>query len=218
MPKLLRDNKKLRAEKAITVITPRQILEARKAKTLPTAMGKLGIPRGQRANVVLKEKIIKKLWQGEHKVSPLAKFSKQRRFIEAMADNLAGEALKDSALKYGVTPDALMQFKSRFFKADSSLPQFLEELFFQAAARSVSIFHDKAESMSAPQAAVTAGIFSERGVAMRKARTANYQDVEVPLATLQKMAVVMEKIKEMKKGKIIDVEVETKALPERSES
>lgn len=219
MAKILKKfTKKFSLERPKTVLTPKQIREIKRAKTIPTALGKLGIERGKRTNVIMKEKLIRRLWRTVELIPQKKPWSLQRKLIEGLADHLSGEAIKDSALKHGVRPEHLAVFKNRFFRADNSLHQYLEELMLQASVRAVGIFHDKADEMSPVQAGMVAGIFADKALALRKARSTDYKDTDVPLATLQKAVDVMAKLADVKKAqaKLIDVEVEVKALPERS--
>lgn len=198
------------------ILTAKQLADAKKAKTIPTALGKLGIERGKRVNVVMKEKLIKHLWMKVDLIPQKKIWSVQRRYVMALADHLAGEALKDSALKHSVPVEKLSAFKSQFFRADNALPQYLEELMMQASVRAIGIFHDKADEMTPVQAGMVAGIFADKALALRKARSSDYKDADVPLATLQKAVSLMEKLADMKKVKLLDIDADIKLLPEKS--
>lgn len=215
MPRKIQQiNIKFSPELPARAITPREL----KTELTARQLGKAGLIRGNRANIELKEKIINRLWQTNHKIKMPMKHSEERKLIEAMADNLSGEALKDSALKYGIAPERLATYRARFFRADSALAQFLEEIMLAGSIRCVGIFNDKANELTAFQAATIAGIFADKAVALRKARTTDYTEESVPLATLQKIGDIMERIGNAKPGKVIEAQVEVKRLTERSES
>jgi hypothetical protein len=164
-----------------------------------------------------KKKIISKLWAKEHIVhrnntSPPPKLSSK---IKALADHLCGMTLKDAALAWRIDSEQLKHFKERFFRADPSLVQFLEELFFDAAVDSLGIFKEKKDELSAAQAAMTAGIFTDKFVNLKKARTADFKPDEVlplnQLHLLEKILVAGAQVKALH-GRTIDVESEVASL------
>lgn len=202
--------------KKITIYTPEQLKKYRKAHTPEGKMNALGVPRGKRANIEIKDKLIDRLWKTEHMLPVRNKHSVQRRLIEALADHWAGESLKDAGLKYGLTEGKLYAYRQRFLKVDSALPQYIEELFCHAAMAAIGIWHDKKENLSAHQAALSAGIFAEKAILMRKARVNNYTEETVSLAILQKLAGVLDKVNIAKQGEIIEINPEVERIAEHA--
>lgn len=200
-------------KKDIRHYTPQQLKRYHEARTAEGKMNALEIPRGKRANIEIKKKVIHRLWKTEHIVKTKHKHSDQRRYIEALADHIAGETITDASLKYGIEPKKLHNFKMKFMNADSLLPQFIEGLFEHAAISAIAIWNDKKDSLSAKDAALSAGIFAEKAIMMKKARKTDYKDENVTLATLQKMSEVMDRVSKLK---IIDIEPEIVQLPENA--
>lgn len=208
--------KKLMAkQKEVRHYTPHQLKRYHEAKTAEAKMNALEIPRGKRADIGIKKKVIHRLWKTEHMVKTKHKHSQQRVYIEALADHIAGETLTDASLKYGIEPGKLHIFKQKFMHADSMLPQFIEGLFEHAAIAAIAIWNDKKESLSAKDAALSAGIFAEKAILMRKARKTDYRDENVGLATLQKMSEVIERVAKLK---IIDIEPDIERIEDAKDS
>lgn len=223
MPRLITPNIK---RPPVKIIPPEKALSTKGAKVITTKelaslqkqplkkrFEALGIKRGNRADPEMKEKLIKRLWEKEHKLPIFRTHSKQRKLIEALAHHLSGgESIKDAALSYGLQPSELSRYKAEFFRADNLLVQYLEENFYKASIRSLGIFHDKAEAMSAPQAAITAGIFAEKGIQLSKARKTDFIEDAIPLHLMQRMSDVLQKLSKRPEPKVIDVQSETKLL------
>lgn len=144
--------------------------------------------------------------------------------VEAVTDHLAGMTVEDAAWKWGIPLRELMAFKARVTRTDPDMYKFLENMMVKAAIQSVTIFTEKADNMSAPQAAITAGIFSDKAVQLRKAHQKNFQDETASSDdALQRIAGVLERIDKRRASRaevvssedIVDAEI-LPALPEKS--
>lgn len=145
-----------------------------------------------------------------------SRFSK----MKALRDHLCGETLRSAALKYGITPDALIDYKKKFFRADPNLTQFLEEVLYDAAIDSLEIFSEKKNEMSATQAAMTTGIFTDKVIALRKARVNDFRpDNALPIKDLHVLQRILEAGEKAKlvRGRTIDIdEVEVAKLQDKT--
>lgn len=209
---------KLNPKGKIKEYTPKQLKDYKKAKTPEGKMDALEIKVGKRANLDIKKKTIARLWKTEHLIKRNPVFSEQRKYIEALATHIAGETIVDSALMYGLQADKLNRFKHKFMQIDSMLPQFIEGLFEQATISALAIWNDKKEGLSAKDAALSAGIFAEKVILLKKARKTDYVDENISLATLQRLATVINKVAILQKGETIDVDAEVKQITDHDTS
>lgn len=190
--------------------TPQQLKEEKKK------IGKIVIVDAEK-----KKSLVSHLWKKEHLVvhRDSEKHSQRRRYIEALAHHYMGDSLENAARAYGIVPESLALFRNKFLKADSAIPQYLEELFNLSALDALGIFHQKKEDLTAFQAGMLAQRFAESAVNMKKARASNYTEDTLSLTGLQKLDSVLNKIKLLKEEgmNIIDTAVEIKKLPENAE-
>lgn len=226
-PNKFKPRKKIRQKRHMAKLKPtkeihltgKQLAKFKSAKTSGGKMGAIGMKGGTRAIIDIKKKLIDRLAVTSHRIDhtrSFAKFSERRKLTEALADHLAGETIVDAALRYGIQPAKLAHFKGKFLKADSALPQYVEELFMSAAVECIGIFHDKKHTLTGMQAVIAAGILAERSTQMKKARSSSYQEDVISLSHIQKLADVMDRLKEQKKlsGRTIETEVEIKQIEE----
>lgn len=193
---------------------PKRIYKAHELAAMATPHLKRAKPD---ASLDKKKEIISRLWKKEHIVHRNMSKPPDRLTakIKALADHLCGMTLKDAALAWRLETHQLDNFKKRFFRTDPTLVQFLEELFFDAAVDSMAIFGKKKDEMSATQAAMTAGIFTDKFVNLKKARTADFKPDEVlPLNKLHLLERILSAGQNTKAlhGRTIEVEAEVASL------
>lgn len=208
---------KVKIKKHVT-LDKSQLTKLAKSKTLVGAQNAIGMKGGTRAILDIKKNLIERLSKTSYRIEnrSFQKYSTKRRMTEALAEHFAGETIEDAALRYGLEPHRLANFKRLFLKVDSALPQYVEELFLQGAVKCMGIFTDKSDTLTAMQALIGAKIMAEGAITIKKARTVNYMPDELPLSSLQKLSEVMDKLNAQKRlgAKTIDTEIEIKQIEE----
>lgn len=121
------------------------------------------------------------------------RFTKQ---IDALSLHMGGMSIRDAALAHGIQPGTLQGFKDRWLNRDPNFRTLLANLLEGGAIRSMQVFAEKAENMSAPEAASAAATLTKSAVALRVGEATGYQVPEnVALATLDRVAGILEACK-----------------------
>lgn len=123
--------------------------------------------------------------------------------INATAEHLAGESQAFVEKKYGLARSAVSDALNLFFPSTELRRAALKNLLLDGALQSAVIFRQKAEAMTAPQAAITAGILSQRYVELEKAEQNNFKE-EIPVALVIQLEATIQKVKQVH-GKTIDI-------------
>jgi hypothetical protein len=126
--------------------------------------------------------------------------------------HLTGETIKDAAKLSHTSEKAIRRLKERLF-TDQGLFRVLEGVFQQCAMEASLIFMQKKDELSAKEAAVSAGIFTDNALNLSRARAKGYreedkQEVHI-LVELQKTLNAVEISRKKKEPEIVDAEILT---------
>lgn len=104
------------------------------------------------------------------------KNSEERTEVLALAEHLAGESQMYVEDKYALSRGAVARLLRRVFPTQEAQLDFLETCFTANAMLASQIFAEKANDMSAYQAAAAAGIFAKSLINLKQARATNFQE------------------------------------------
>ena len=119
----------------------------------------------------------------------------------AIAEHLAGETRKYVNEKYHVNVQEALKM---YFPNSAQREQVLEDVLLDNALIANVKFQTKADDLSARDAALASGIFTQRFSEFKKARK-NDHNPEVPIQTVILLQQTLERVKEVH-GKVIEIE------------
>ena len=183
---------KLRARKRPGSVRPSVSLK----KALKVGHGEVA---AKQPEVVLMIK--KKLLENRpDKISPIMKGSLIAK-ENAIAEHLAGESQDFVNAKYHVDVQHALRM---YFPNSAQREQVLEDVLLDNALISNVIFQRKASDLSARDAALASGIYTQRFSELKKARKSDHNP-EVPVATVILLQQTLERVKQVH-GRVIELE------------
>lgn len=114
--------------------------------------------------------------------------------VQAVAEHLVGDSQAVVEERHGLSNGYINKMLSHNFADKAKLDSILENVLLENAVVSSAIFQEKAHEMNAPQAAVAAGIFSQR-YAEKKRDKQNADTGNAPVAVLIRLDSTLEKLK-----------------------
>jgi len=120
---------------------------------------------------------------------------------QAIAEHLAGETQKFVDEKYNCNVRRALQM---YFPDQPTREQILEDILLDNALISAVQFQDKAEDLNARDAAVAAGIFTQKFSEFKRARQSGHQE-QIPINLILQLNNTLENVKKIH-GPIIEME------------
>lgn len=127
----------------------------------------------------------------------------QMAIVNATAEHLAGETIPWVEEKYKLAHGTVTTALRMFFPSTEQREEALSNLLLDNALTGAMIFKKKAHTLSARDAALTTGIFTQRHIELKKAKQNNYQ-AEIPVTMVLKLEETLAKAK-LIHGKTLDI-------------
>lgn len=151
----------------------------------------------------IKAKLLHHIPERKTKAGNKADNQNQMQIVNATAEHLAGESIPWVEEKYKLAHGTVKTALKMFFPSEEQRENALRNLLLDNAITGAMIFKKKAHSLSARDAALTAGIFTQRFSELKKAQANNYQP-EIPVTMVIKLEETLARAKEIH-GKILDI-------------
>lgn len=121
-----------------------------------------------------------------------------------LAEHMVGDSQKTVETRHGVSNGYIDKLLTRKFGDRAQLNELLEDVLLENALVAGAVFQEKAPEMSGRDAAVAAGIFTQRLLDVKKSKQPE-QGV-LPIALLLRLEGTLDRVRQIRHGTVISAE------------